>query len=69
MAHSFLWTVGDPLGICLPKESRSLLEKEFILREESREIQKLDLRIMAQGVGSGNVDSATQNDLWPAPPV
>lgn len=69
MAHSFLWTVGDPLRVCLPKEPRSLLEKEFILREERREVQKLDLRIMAQGVGSGDMDSATQNDLWPVPPV
>ena len=64
-----MWTVGDPLGVYLPKEPRSLLEKEFILREERREIQKLDLRIMAQGVGSGDVDSATQNDLWPSAPV
>ena len=64
-----MWTVGDPLGVYLPKEPRSLLEKEFILREERREIQKLDLRIMAQSVGSGDVDSATQNDLWPSPPV
>lgn len=58
-----------PTGVYLPKEPRSLLEKEFIPREERREIQKLDLRIMAQGVGSEDVDSATQNDLWPAPPV
>ena len=64
-----MWTVGDPLGVYLPKKPRSLLEKEFILRGERREIQKLDLRIMAQGVGSGDVDSATQNDLWLAPPV
>lgn len=61
------WTVGRPRRALFTSRAKEPLEREFMLREERRESQKLDLRIMAQCGGSGDVDSTTQNDLYPAP--